>query len=241
MSPNDYRDLSIWQVLARQAAEQGTREAIACGDRRLTYGELYRHAQALAGALYARGIGVGDKVAGILPNGLEFVIGYFACACLGAVYVPLNTRYRQHEIQFMLDDCEARALITIATFADFDYLPLIESLRPALPRLEHVIALGDAQAGAESFAALLEEPAPAPQPAALDPQEDVFTILYTSGTTGIPKGAMLTHANIVRNAIAMAEAMQWTADDVLLVAVPMFHVFGMTPSIMSAIVTGSRM
>ena len=235
---DDYRDLSIWQVLERRAAEHGEREAFACGDRRLTYAELRRHALALAGGLRAHGIAAGDTVAAILPNGAEFVISYFACACLGAIYVPLNTRYRQHELEFMLDDSAARTLISVASFADFDYLAMIESLRPKLPLLERVIVAGGA--GDDSFDALLAAPGDA-APAPIAPADDVFTILYTSGTTGAPKGAMLTHANVVRNAIAMAEAMQWTADDVLLVAVPMFHVFGMTPSIMSAIVTSSRM
>jgi fatty-acyl-CoA synthase len=238
MTLDDYRDQSIWQVLERHADTQGTREAFACGERRLTYAELRGSAAALSAALHARGIGAGDKVAAILPNGAEFLISYFACARLGAIYVPLNTRYRQHELAFMLNDCEARVLITAASYADFDYLALIAALRPSLPLLAHVIVVGGD--GAESFAGLLETVAVAP-PAPIAPQSDVFTILYTSGTTGMPKGAMLTHANVVGNAIAMAEAIGWTAADVLLVAVPMFHVFGMTPSIMSAIVTGSRM
>jgi acyl-CoA synthetase (AMP-forming)/AMP-acid ligase II len=240
MSLDDYRELSIWQVLERHAEAQGAREAFACGERRLTYAELRSSAAALAAALHARGVGAGDKVAAILPNGAEFLISYFACARLGAIYVPLNTRYRQHELTFMLDDCQARVLITVASYADFDYLALIAALRPSLPLLAHVIAVGEQGADAQSFAALLETSAAAP-PAPVAPQDDVFTILYTSGTTGVPKGAMLTHANVVGNAIAMAEAMRWTAADVLLVAVPMFHVFGMTPSIMSAIVSGSRM
>lgn len=239
MRLDDYRDLSIWQALDRRAAEQGAREALVCGERRLSYGELRDQAAALASALHARGVGAGDKVAAILPNGPEFVIAYFACARLGAVYAPLNTRYRQRELSFMLADCEARALIMIDSYADFAYAPLIDELRHALPLLKHVITVGG-PGGADSFDALLES-GDAPPPALIAPAQDVFTILYTSGTTGTPKGAMLTHANVVRNAIAMAEAMEWTAADVLLVAVPMFHVFGMTPSIMSAIAAGSRM
>ncbi|GIV96568.1 MAG: putative acyl-CoA synthetase YngI [Herpetosiphonaceae bacterium] len=242
MDLSELGSLTVGEVLRRRAAEHPDKEFVIYGEKRLSYRAIDSAADAFAAALQEWGIGRGDPVAVLLPNSAAFIITLFAAARIGAPLVPLNIRYRHHELDFMLNNSRARALVVASTFAGFDYTRMLDELRAKLPHLQRILTVGGGREDFLSFERVLDEYAgrrPAEPP--LEQQEDIFTILYTSGTTGTPKGAMLSHANVVCNAIAMAEALEWTADDTLGLFVPMFHVFGITPSILSATVAGSRM
>lgn len=228
------KSLNIWELLAKNGQKQPNREALVFANHRLTYKEVIEKAEHFATELYKYGLRKGDQVALIMPNWPEFVITFFAVARLGAVLVPLNVRYRETEIEYMLRNSEAKFLVTCASFGGFDFVGLLDKIRPGLEKLEHVIVVGQA-AGAPGIIAwetLMGEAREGKTgtlpPIEIDPKEDLFLLLYTSGTTGQPKGAMLTHFNIAWNSTIMAEALECNSEDVVLAAVPLFHVFGTT-------------
>ncbi len=237
------RAMSVPGILAEVAAADEDAPAIVDGDRRVTYGELWGQAQSLAAGLQAAGVATGDRVGVCVPNWHEFVVAYFGIGAAGAVIVPINTRYSAREVAHYLSDSGAKVLITAERFAGVDLLGMYRGLRPSLPRLETILVVrsaGPLEIGERAFEDLVSLSGPFALPE-LDPEEDLFAILYTSGTTGVPKGAMLRHSNIVRTSIATAELMRMTSDDVFLVAVPLSHIFGMGPSILTAVSSGASM
>lgn len=238
------KELNIWELLAQNAISRPQQIALSLSHKRLTYQKLIAEAEQLASELYKYGLRKGDRLALIMPNWPEFVVTFFAAARLGAVLVPLNPRYRESEVDYMLRNSEAKMLVTCATLNDFNYVGLLEKLRPGLPALEHIIIVGQ-PAGAPNIIAwetLMGEPANINLPALdINPKEDLFLLLYTSGTTGTPKGAMLTHFNIAWNSMAMAEALECTSEDRVLAAVPLFHVFGTTACITLAAGVGASL
>lgn len=242
---SEVKGLSLWQVLERDAKLYPHKEAIVFEEQRIIFAELIKNVEHCAAGLLRHGIQKGDRIAVILPNWPEFVVAYFAAARLGAVIVPLSTRYRHNEVEYMLRNCGAKALIVCAEFISFDYIAMINEVRPNTPDLQHVIVVGQASGGPGliSWETLLGDGVnhPIPAPANLDPAQDLFTILYTSGTMGVPKGVMLTHQNIVQNALALSESLECTPDDVLLAAVPFSHVFGLSAVIAFAATSGMTM
>ncbi len=218
-------NLSIWQLLARQREAMPEREAVVFANRRVTFGELANQVERVAASLFKHGLRKGDMLALLMPNWTEFLVTFYAAARLGAVIVPLNIRYRQNEIEYILRNSESKFLVTCAEFGSHDYIALINRLRPGLPNLEQVIVVGQAAGGPGLLAweSLLHEPVFELPEVEINPKDDLFMLLYTSGTTGLPKGAMLTHYNIAWNSTAIAEALEAT-----LAAVPLFHVFGVT-------------
>ncbi|HET7875900.1 MAG TPA: class I adenylate-forming enzyme family protein, partial [Methylomirabilota bacterium] len=188
--------------------------------RRLTWGELRDDAERLAGALHRRhGIKPGERVALLLANGWEFCAGVFACARLGAVAVTLNTKLKTRELEFMLQNSGARVLL-----ANAEWWPEVEPARERIP-CEAVYLTGQPPAGTEPFERLLERGAAAP-PAATH-EDDTAFIMYTSGTTGRPKGAEGTHLGIINSAISFERCMGLGREERSLVAVPLFHVTGL--------------
>jgi len=211
----------------------------------LTYEELDRRVNEVARGLIQIGVATGDKVGLWMPNVPEWVIAYFAIARIGAVVVPMNTRYKSHEVEYILRDSEATTLFAVSSFVGIDYLRMIDEVRGKLPRLRHVVIVGDAGRGMhrmEEVVALgrknLADGELAARERLCDPLDNVF-ILYTSGTTGNPKGAMLSHHNIARNAEQVTEVLHTTEKDVLLLAVPFFHCFGCVMGIAGAITWGA--
>jgi acyl-CoA synthetase (AMP-forming)/AMP-acid ligase II len=217
------RPRSVYALVAEAAARNSGGEALVCGAERLTWAEVDGAAARLAGALARRGVQAGDRVALLLGNGTPFVLSSFALARLGAVAVPLSTRFQPPEIAYVLGDCGARLLVHEAELSD--RLPAAE----AAPALEGRIATGEV-AGAEHLAALLAEAGQPPEPAAVD-EEDTAVILYTSGTTGKPKGAMLAHLNIVHSAMVYEACMSLTSRDRSVAAVPLSHVTGLIANV----------
>jgi fatty-acyl-CoA synthase len=241
---SELKELNLWQLFDHSSTKFAEREALVSGSRRLTFGQLRQQIEQCAAGLYKHGIRKGDRIGLIMPNWAEFPITYWAAARLGAVLVPLNVRYRAQEIEYMLHNSEAKIVVTCANFGGFDFIHLLNEMRPRLPDLQTVVVVGQAQGGhgLVSWENLLHQAAPATLPALeLDPQADLFTIIYTSGTTGVPKGAMLTHANLVTNGLMMAEVMEITEQDRFLVCVPFFHIFGMSPCMVSSYGSGAAM
>ncbi|UCF10081.1 MAG: AMP-binding protein, partial [Candidatus Bipolaricaulota bacterium] len=237
---------TLSQVLRDTTRSFPERTAFIDDDTELTYAELDERVDVVARALIDHGIEKGDKVGLWMPNIAEWVIAYFAVARIGAVVVPMNTRYKPHEVEYILEDSEATALFAVDAFVGIDYIAMIDGLRPRLPKLRTVVVVGNPGEGMIAFSELadrgrvlpVEEAATRERSCA--PTENVF-ILYTSGTTGNPKGAMLSHHNIARNAQQVTEVLHTTSEDVFLLAVPFFHCFGCVMGITGAITWGAAM
>jgi long-chain acyl-CoA synthetase len=199
--------------------------------RTLTYGELDGIVRQMASALAREGIGHGDRVALLLGNRWEFLAVLLACARLGAIVVLIGTRQRRPELEFLLDDCGAKALIFEAEFAAA--VPRPETLQEK-PRL--FVLHGEAP-GARPFAELMSAGSETPPPRPVS-EEETAVILYTSGTTGRPKGALLTHLGIIHSALTYARCHGLSEQDRGLVAVPLSHVTGLVAVSLASMIVG---
>lgn len=218
--------LAMFDDLVRRLPD---RPAIVEGEV-LSYVDLDRRSAAIAAGLARQGIAAGDRVAFLLGNTWEFLGTLVACLRLGAIVVPIGTRQQRAELEFLLNDCGASALIFDAAYAAA--VPAPESLSRPLLR----IVVRGATPGALPFAELLTPAAPPPPPATTE--EDTAVILYTSGTTGRPKGARLTHLGIIHSALTFARCTGLSQADRGLVAVPLSHVTGLVGVAMSTMIVG---
>jgi acyl-CoA synthetase (AMP-forming)/AMP-acid ligase II len=218
------RPKSIWEMVRGALARNGDGEALVCGERRLRWRDVAAQSVQVAAGLRAKGLQRGDRIALLLGNRIEFVLSMFAAAHLGLVTVLLSTRQQKPEIAYVLADCGARLLIHEAAFAD--RLPDAEDV----PDLRHRIAVDD-DVTLSQFPELADG-SPLQQATEVG-EEDTAMILYTSGTTGRPKGAMLAHCNIVHSAMLFEACMQLGAADRSIAAVPLAHVTGVVANIMS--------
>jgi acyl-CoA synthetase (AMP-forming)/AMP-acid ligase II len=234
-------NIAISEVFKNACNMNPEREALFDGYNRVTYKQLYDQVQLMASGLSQKGINKGDRVMVCLPNWNEFVSIYFGLASIGAVLVPCNTRYQSEELRYILENSGAKAVFVAEEFGHFEFFKQYLSEDHTQESLKNIFTVRFKRDGFYSFDNLLElgEKEGFTQPV-IDPVEDVFSILYTSGTTGRPKGAMLTHRNFLYSAGISNEKLQCTPDDVFLIAVPVFHVFGMAPGILSAISAGAK-
>ncbi|QBC32688.1 cyclohexanecarboxylate-CoA ligase [Pandoraea sp. XY-2] len=211
----------------------------------LTYAALADAAERLALGLLRRGVGRGDVVACQLPNGWPFAVTYLACARLGAVINPLMHIFRERELSFMLRHGEAKVFIVPQQFRGFDHAAMARALQRELAALSHVIVVGEAATG-DSFDAVLM----AGEPAASDAErarmqasrarpDDVMQLMYTSGTTGEPKGVMHSANTTFSNIEAYAQRMRLGRDDVILMGSPLAHQTGFMYGLMMPIMLGA--
>lgn len=204
---------------------------------RLSYQLLDQRVDRIARGLVALGIGHGDVVSWQLPNWWEFIALSLACARIGAVANPIMPIFRQRELKFMLDFGESKVFIVAKSYKGFDYEAMANGMRTDLPFLQHLVVLGGE--GANSFETLLlGDDAPALNAKALAP-DDVVLLMYTSGTTGEPKGVMHTSNTLFANLHAFIDTYRLTQKDVILGASPMAHLTGfgylaMIPLILNA-------
>jgi O-succinylbenzoic acid--CoA ligase len=212
------RPKSVHEMLERAVGRLSHGTAVICGDERVTYAELNALIGEAAGGLRALGVEKGDRVAILLNNSIEFVAVLFAVARLGAVSVPLNIRHQLAENRHILEDCTAKVVVREHDLAD-----RIPSPGSAIGPKYAVAVRRD---GGDTPLAALLSVRPVTRAETVE-EEDIATILYTSGTTGKPKGAMLTHFNIAHSVIHYASAMELSAEDRALLAVPMSHVTGL--------------
>ncbi|BCN45418.1 AMP-binding protein [Rhodococcus hoagii] len=216
----------------RTVAAHGDRDALIDrgSGRRWTYRELAREVDALATGLLGTGITKGDRVGIWAPNCAEWTMVQYATAKIGAILVNINPAYRSHELEYVLDQAGIRMLIAAPAFKTSDYAAMIEQVRPERAALEHVLLLGS-----EQWDRLLDDGRAALEAdrAALDraqgalSADDPINIQYTSGTTGFPKGATLSHHNILNNGYFVGELCGYTEHDRVCIPVPFYHCFGM--------------
>jgi acyl-CoA synthetase (AMP-forming)/AMP-acid ligase II len=211
-------DMNWFAVLAHHASRAPDRPLARFDDRVTTYGEMTEHAAALAGGLQARGVGAGDVVALLSYNCTEFLETIFAANYLGAIAMPINWRLAAPEVRYILEHSQARALV-----CDDALVPLADDATTGIEEtLLRACITEDAPPGWVRLAALrAESGAPMRAPAAAD---DVHRLMYTSGTTGRPKGVMLTHANLAWKNLAHLVEFSFTSDDLGLACGPLYHV-----------------
>jgi fatty-acyl-CoA synthase len=218
---------TIGENFNRMATTHAHREALAdrSTGRRWTYAELHLDVLALAHGLLRLGIGKGDRIGIWAPNCPEWTILQYATAEIGAILVPINPAYRTDELGYVVNQAGIRLLVAAPSFRTSDYAAMIEDVRPDCPDLRRVVLLGSADWHALPDRAG-DPRALAARQALLSP-DDPINIQYTSGTTGHPKGATLSHHNILNNAHMIGEILGYTELDRICVPVPLFHTFGM--------------
>ena len=224
------RPRTLGEVLDRAAGRVPDRDAVVARERRVTWRELRAEVDRTAAALHIRhGVEPGDRVALLLLNSVQFCVGVFACARLGAVAVTLNTKLRAQELAFMLQNSGARVLLMHDVLWDE-----IAPIRAVIP-CEAIYVEGRTPAGVEPLEALTARAAP---PSVAVGEDDVAFIMYTSGTTGRPKGAMGTHLGIISSNVSFERCMGLRDGDRTLVAVPLFHVTGLIGQFLSMAFVG---
>jgi fatty-acyl-CoA synthase len=207
--------------LERHALMQSGAPALRLLGSTVTWAELRRRVAALAGALSRRGVGFGDRVMILMLNRTEFVESVLAANMLGAIAVPVNFRLTPAEIAFLVDDCEARVMITESVLAAVG-----SAVRNITSVLNTVVVAGDVSGeGLLSYEDLMNEPGDAAEPVDI-PNDSPALIMYTSGTTGRPKGAVLTHTNLTGQTMTGLYTHAADVNDVGFVGVPFFHIAG---------------
>ena len=212
-------------MLAQTAARYPEHVAVVFNDVNLTYRELEALVNAFARSLLNLGISRGQTVCLLMTNRAEYVISWFAIARIGAVASPMNPAYKEREIAYQLGNSDAVAIVVQQSL-----LPLVEAVRAQVPALEHLITAGpsasDQSPRLHSFSGLLRTHPTTPL-AGIEPDlEDLLALPYSSGTTGLPKGVMLSHKNLVYNACQSIATARITFDDRMLVFVPLYHIYG---------------
>jgi fatty-acyl-CoA synthase len=234
---------TIASALATRATTDPGGTYLRFGDQRLTFAEVDSQAEALAAALSSLGIESGDRLALVLPACPEFVVTLFAAAKVGAVVVPLNPHLATPELQYMLRHSQAVCAVTIEEDRGVDFLALFEDLMPQLPELRNLVTVGeeDLWYGADVFQYedLLSSGAGRDYEApALDPGS-CFALLYTSGTSGKPKGVELSHTSLLRAAGATADVLALDPSDRAIGISALFHVYGIVPGLLSTLLAGA--
>ncbi|SPB12762.1 AMP-dependent ligase [Caballeronia novacaledonica] len=211
---------------------------------RFTYREMASMADRIAVGLARLGVGRNDVVSMQLPNSWQFTLTYLACSRLGAVVNPLMPILRERELGFMLEHGASKVLIVPRVFRGFDFEQMAKGLQARMPKLEHVVIVGGE--GIDSFEALLSEPAWECEPDAREiltrnrpGPDDITQLLYTSGTTGEPKGVMHTANTLMSNIRPYADAMRLGPGDVVLMASPMAHQTGFMYGMMMPVMLGA--
>ncbi len=231
-------------VLDRAAREFTGVEALVDERSRLGFGELRDAARQVAGALVATGVEKGDRVAIWAPNTTEWVVAALGVYCAGAVIVPLNTRFKGREAAYVLDKAGARLLFTVTDFLDTDYVALLAGADPVPSLGTTVVLRGTVPAGTLGWDEFLARAGDVPA-AEVDARvgalggDDLSDVMFTSGTTGLPKGAMLTHGASVRAYDAWSTVVGLRRGDRYLCVNPFFHGFGLKAGILASLIKGA--
>jgi fatty-acyl-CoA synthase len=220
---------TIGADLDRVVAAHGEREALVdhASGRRWSYRELAEEVDAVALGLLALGVAKGDRVGIWSPNCPEWTLVQYATAKIGAILVTVNPAYRTHELEFVLNQSGVRTVVALPSHRTSDYAAMLAEAAPACPALRETVLIGT-----ESWTALIEggksrDRAELRAVAAGLHPDDAINIQYTSGTTGFPKGATLSHRNILNNGYFVGELCEYTEQDRICVPVPFYHCFGM--------------
>jgi acyl-CoA synthetase (AMP-forming)/AMP-acid ligase II len=213
-------DVTITEFVLREAARVPDRPALIDGPsgRTYTYAQLSGAIHAFAGGLHARGLGPGSTIALMSPNIPEFAIVFHGAAVAGVAVSTINPTYTAEEVAFQLKDSGSTLLITIALFAE----TAVQAAKAS--GVEEVIIIGDPPEGLASFTTLMGDPIAHVD---IDPGDQIVVLPYSSGTTGFPKGVMLTHTNLVANLVQCEGALDVQDGEVVLAVLPFFHIYGM--------------
>jgi len=256
----EYIEKTLSQVLREKSESHPEHDFIVYADRnlRFTYGEFNKRVDNLARGFLSMGIKKGDHVGIWATNVPDWNTVLFACARMGAVLVTINTGYKTHEIDFVLKQSDMVCLCLTNGWRDSDYVEMINELVPELktsergklnsesfPFLKYVVHIGQQKhRGMFSFNELLllgqhTDSAPLREIESTLDRNDVVNMQYTSGTTGFPKGVMLTHRNILNNGLGIGDNQRFTENDIVCLPVPLFHCFGLVLGMMAVITHGS--
>jgi fatty-acyl-CoA synthase len=235
--------LTTADALRRAAAIGPDVEAIVASDGRLTYGELETRVATIRAALVAQGVQRGDHVGICLGNGHRWISLFLALGSIGAVTVPVNTRFLAAEMAYALRQSRVKLLFTTDRFLKIDFIAMLRGICPginstlpdaALPDLQRIVVIGDdVPAGAMAWDAFCDGSAPPAEPDCRP--DDILLIQYTSGTTSFPKGVMLPHSNMLANGFFSGGRMGLRVADRFHSARPFFHVAGSTLSVLSSL------
>jgi fatty-acyl-CoA synthase len=234
---------TIGATLRAVAQRFGAREALVSRqqDIRMTYAELDAEVDRVARALLAQGIAAGDRVGAWSPNNAEWTLLQLATARIGAILVNVNPAYRTSELAYALRQSGTRLLFAPKTFKTSNYAEMVAAVSPETPALEHVVWIGDPAWDAfVDGGAAVGDAALAEREASLAPG-DAINIQYTSGTTGAPKGATLSHTNILNNGYLVGAGCRYTEEDRVCIPVPFYHCFGMVMGNLGAMTHGACM
>jgi acyl-CoA synthetase (AMP-forming)/AMP-acid ligase II len=238
---------SIPEMAAAAADRFGDRPAIVDGDTLLTYAELVAEARAFGAALVASGVEAGDRVAIWAPNSARWVVGALGLFQAGAVLVPVNTRFKGPEATDILSRSGARVLVTVTDFLGTDYVSMLDAGRTELPDLRTIVAVrGPARPGTEPWDRFMARGTDVAR-AEVDRRlaalgaDDPADILFTSGTTGLPKGVVQTHGRTLRVATDWAAMTGLATADRYLMVNPYFHMFGLKAGILASVAAGATM
>jgi long-chain acyl-CoA synthetase len=216
--------LTLNDVLRARASADPDRVAIVFGEDSLTFGQLELDSNRLANGLRAIGLASGERLGLFMPNCPEFEIAFYGASKLGAVASPLNSSYREREVTYQLNDAGASVLLTHAKL-----WPIVSAVRRQLKHVRRIVVVGGEQADlssdAVSYTEVVEGQSTDPPPVRIDP-EQIVALPYSSGTTGRPKGVMLTHRNLLCNHEQYVLATRMGADDSYIVYMPLSHIYG---------------
>jgi len=227
---------SVYEQLVFTAEKYGQKEAIYDLKNRVSYSALLQAVDHFANVLAAKGVKKGDRIAVSLPNWYETSVIYFSAAKIGAILVPINPLYKSHELEYILDN--ATPVLLIASESLEKNLGFQQSLQWVKESITVRFPLmgfpsfDEYTGGAASYRSV--------QKAKIDADNDVFCILYTSGTTGKPKGVMITHRAVVQSARTIASVLNCTDKDAFIISAPLFHIFGLAINLVCAISAGAR-
>lgn len=234
----EYPKITLSCLLDDAAAGHPEKTAIIFAGREIKYGELAVMVNRAATALSEMGVSKGDRVSIMLPNCPQLVIGYYAALKIGAIVVQTNPMYMEKELKYQINDSGSETIIALDAF-----YPRIKNIKDEVP-LKNIIIVSfgtersQLDEGAVYFDELVKKYPPEPPEADLNPEEDLAVLQYTGGTTGLSKGAMLTHMNLLSNTLQTKEVLAADSslgEDRILVALPLFHVYGMTAGMNLAI------
>ena len=233
---------TIGASFARTVAEHADREALveAATGRRWTYAELDADVDALARAMLAAGLGIGDRAGIWAPNCAEWTIAQYATAKIGVICVNVNPAYRTHEFAYAVEHSGLRLLFAAESFKTSDYRGMVAETASQLPGLERVVFFG------QEWDAFVAEGSAVPRDRVAEVMDglspdDAINIQYTSGTTGRPKGATLSHRNILNNGYFVTETIRLTPEDRMCIPVPFYHCFGMVMGNLGCTTHGATM
>ena len=223
-----YESLTVGQILERGATEVPDKIAVIDGDQRKTYKELNSMARAMAASLAEIGFKKGDRAAIYMKNSLELEVAFYACQKLGVIVVWVNALYRVREAEFILSNSAAKGVFIFDQWEDNFYLAGIQNLKHRLPHLETIILAGQSESrNVYSFYDLVEKGmASSPPVVDINPNNDLAMLLHTSGTTGTPKGAMISHYASVRAGWEYSLGVNAGTDDIFIGFLPMSHSYG---------------